>query len=141
MSDLTVYLELKKLFDQIQDYQAKLGDAMAHLITQFESKTSSIINNLNDINIKLANISGKEDKMMATLDEILADVQAEPSLIASLTTLIGGLQQQLNDVLAGNLPPAVQQKVDAIFAAAEANKQALADAVAANTPAAPAPTP
>ena len=72
---------------------------------------------------------------MATLDDILSDVTAETSSIASLSVLIAGIKQQLADALAGvTLPPATQAKVDQIFAAAEANKQALSDAIIANTP-------
>ena len=75
------------------------------------------------------------EKIMVTLDEILADVTQETTDIASISTLIKGLKQQLADALAGTtLPPAVQAKVDAIFAGVETNKAAIADALAANTP-------
>ena len=75
---------------------------------------------------------------MATLDDIASDVEAETTLIAGVSTFIAGLKQQLADALAGTtLPPATQAKVDAIFAGAEANKQALSDALVANTPVAP----
>lgn len=87
---------------------------------------------------RLITIEEKENQIMATLDDVLADVTAEPTQIAGLKTLILGLAQQLADALAGvNLPPAVQAKVDAIFAGAEANKAAIADALNAGTPAAP----
>jgi NTP pyrophosphatase (non-canonical NTP hydrolase) len=78
--------------------------------------------------------NGQED-IMATLDEILADVQAETSLIDGVSTLISGLKQQLADALAGVLTPAQQAEVDAIFAAAETNKQKLSDALVSGTPA------
>lgn len=72
---------------------------------------------------------------MATLDEVLADVTAEKTVIDSVSTLVDGLRQQLADALSGAaLPPAVQEKVNAIFDQAEANKAALAKAVTANTP-------
>jgi hypothetical protein len=80
----------------------------------------------------------REVGIMATLEQVLADVTEETTLIGSLSTLTAGLKAQLDDVLAGiNLPPVVQAKVDAIFAAAEANKAAVAAAITANTPAAP----
>jgi hypothetical protein len=73
---------------------------------------------------------------MATLEQILADVTAEPAGIDSLSAFIAGLKQQLADALSGaTLPPAVQAKVDAIFAAAETNKQKILDALAAIPPA------
>ncbi len=67
---------------------------------------------------------------MATLDQILDDVNAEPTQIDSLSALIAGLKQQLADALSGvTLPTAVQAKVDSIFNQAEANKQKLVDAI------------
>jgi hypothetical protein len=73
--------------------------------------------------------------IMATLDEILADVQAETSLISGVSTLIDGLKTQLAAALANeSLSPAVQAQVDQIFATAEANKAALAVALVENTP-------
>jgi hypothetical protein len=93
---------------------------------------------LRGINSKLDSIIKTQETMMATLDEVLADVTAESTDIASLSALIDGLRQQVADALAGTtLPPATQAKVDAIFTAAEANKAAIAKALAANTP----PTP
>src|SRR4051794_35866658 len=81
------------------------------------------------------NIIRKERLIMATLDQIALEVAGESTDIDSLAKLFAGIQQQLADVLSGaNLPPAVQAKVDAIFAAVEANKQKLADALAANVP-------
>jgi uncharacterized coiled-coil protein SlyX len=80
-------------------------------------------------------IIANQEKTMATLDQILADVTQETTDIASISTLIKGLKQQLADALAGTtLSPATQAKVDAIFAGAETNKAAIADALSANTP-------
>lgn len=80
----------------------------------------------------------KVDEIMATLDDILADVTAEKTAISGLADLITGLKKQLTDALSGAvLLPAVQAKVDAIFAEAEARKAELAAALAANVP----PTP
>src|SRR5438105_15488275 len=91
-----------------------------------------------DILTLLRAISAQGVKIMATLDQIAADITAETSAIDSLSALIAGLKQQLADALAGTtLPPAVQAKVDAIFADAETNKAKLAAALTANVP----PTP
>lgn len=80
---------------------------------------------------------------MNTLDDVISAVAAEgtiedsaAALLVSDTGLIGTLKQQLADALSGaTLPPAVQAKVDEVFATAQANAQKLADAVKANTPA------
>ena len=85
-------------------------------------------------------LSGKLDKMAATLDQLVQDVNDESTLEDSIITLLNGIQAQLTAALAGTtLPTAVQAKVDAAFATLEANKAKLAAAITANTPAAPAP--
>lgn len=83
------------------------------------------------------------EKMMTTLDEVLADVADEGTKIDSLGAFIAGLKQQLTDALAGaTLPPAVQEKIDAVFAGVESNKGKIdvLKALDANvTPTPPAP--
>ena len=78
--------------------------------------------------------------IMASLDQVLTDVQDESTQIDALSTLTAGLKQQLADALAGvNLPPDVQAKVDAVFAGVEANKAKVVAAINANTAAASVP--
>jgi hypothetical protein len=86
----------------------------------------------------------RQELIMHTLDEVLAEVTNEQGEIASITTLINGLRQQVTDALAGQtIPPPVQAKVDAIFAAAVANNAAIAQALAdpGQPPAPPATEP
>lgn len=86
---------------------------------------------------KLDRILRNQETIMATLDQVLSDVTDESTQLDSLSTLITGLKQQLADALSGiNLPAPVQAKVDAIFTQAEANRDKLATALNANTPAA-----
>jgi hypothetical protein len=73
--------------------------------------------------------------MANTLDDVLKDVADESGLEDSLIALAAGLQAQLNAALAGEVTPAGQAKVDAVFANLEANKAKLAAAVAAPAPA------
>lgn len=102
-------------------------DIYHHPDPSLERKVDHILNALEIIGVKI----------MASLEDVLADVTEEKSQIAGLSTLISGLKQQLADALAGTtLPPDVQAKVDAIFAAAESNKADLAAALSANTPSA-----
>jgi hypothetical protein len=62
---------------------------------------------------------------------VINDTAAEEAL----SDYIDILEKQLRDVLSGDvLPPAVQEKVDAIFNASEADKTKLQDAILANTP-------
>lgn len=91
-----------------------------------------IARELNQINRNLETI-------MATIDQLVTDVNEESTLEESVITLLNGIKQQLTEALSGaNLPPAVQAKVDAAFSQLEANKAKLADALTANTPAADA---
>jgi hypothetical protein len=95
---------------------------------------------LDEVLRRLGVIIHQEELEMASLDEVLSDVADEKTQIAGLSTLTAGLKQQLADALSGTtLPPAVQAKVDAVFAGVEANKQAVVDAINVNTPAAPTP--
>ena len=82
-------------------------------------------------------ILNKLEKIMASLDETLAAVQQESTVDDSIIALLTGLKAQLDAAIAGGLTPAAQAKVDAIFAAAQANSAKVSDAVTANTPAAP----
>lgn len=95
-----------------------------------------------DLQSALQPILKKLETFMATLDETLAAVTAEDTKIDGIIALVTGLKQQLADALAGTtLPPAVQQKIDAVFATATASAGKIDTALAANTPAAPPATP
>lgn len=73
------------------------------------------------------------EKIMPTLDEVLADVTEEGSKLDSLATFIAGLKQQIADALAGvTLPPKVQAQIDAVFAGVESNKAKVVAAMDAN---------
>ena len=75
---------------------------------------------------------------MATLDDVLAEVTKETTEIGGITALIAGLRNQIADALSSQtIPPAIQAKVDAIFAAATANTAAIVQAL--NDPGTPAP--
>ena len=108
-------------------------DVFFHLSSDADAK-------LDAISAQLAAVLSKEISIMASLDDVAADVSAEPTLIASLSTLMLGFKDQLAAALAGTtLPPAVQAKIDSIFNQAEANKAQIAAAVVAGTPAADVP--
>lgn len=78
--------------------------------------------------------------MDATLDQTLESVTANGTVGESIVTLLQALKKSLDDALKGVvLPPAVQAKVNAIFAASEADKAKLEEAILANTPAEPQP--
>lgn len=73
-----------------------------------------------------------------TIDEVLQDATDESTVADSLIVVTTNIKAQLDAALAGTtVPPAVQAKIDAVFAQIETNKKKLADAILANTPAAP----
>lgn len=89
---------------------------------------------------KLDRILVNQEQIMATLDQVLSDVTDEGTRLDSLSALIDGLKKQVADALAGTtLPPPVQAKVDAIFAAAEANKGKIDTALNTGVPSSTAP--
>ncbi len=86
----------------------------------------------------LTQILTKETKMALTIDAITAAVQANTTEVGSVQTLL----TQLTAMIAAIPPstdPATQAALDALATTLGANNAALAAAVTANTPAAPAP--
>jgi len=80
----------------------------------------------------LVQLSRQENTLMATLDDVQADVTAQTTVVASAVTLLQGLSAQLAAAIAsGDLT-----KIQAIKDGIDANTTTLANAVAANTPAA-----
>ncbi len=75
-----------------------------------------------------------EGELMASIAEVQSAVDAETEVVGSVVTLLDGLSQQLADAIASADPAAVQAVLDDV----NANKDALAAAVAAHTVAAPA---
>jgi len=83
-----------------------------------------------DLIIRLLRTSIQKEIMMSqATDNLAAAVQHETSVVASVTTLISGLASQIKQASAD---PQVQALADQI----NANSDTLANAVAANTPAA-----
>jgi hypothetical protein len=86
-------------------------------------------------------VLNKENIIMSNLDDDLAEVTAQGTRLDSINTLIVTLNQRIADALSGTtLPPAVQAKVDAVFAGLQANGAKIDTALNANVPP-PAPTP
>lgn len=79
----------------------------------------------------LGKINRKVNTIMATMQDLQASVERNTSAEQGIVTLLNGIVQQLKDAQAQNDPAAVA----AVIAQLDANSQALADAVTANTPA------
>ena len=90
----------------------------------------SIDARLRRTNALLAIIASGEAKMTQATDNLATAVQRETSVVSSVTTLISGLASQIKQT---STDPQVQALADQI----NANSDTLANAVTANTPAAP----
>ncbi len=88
---------------------------------------------LDRIESKLNKLTEGQSKIMATLADVQAAVQAEDTVIDSAVALIQGLAAQV-----AALAPD-QAAIDALAADIKNKSDALAAAVAAGTPAAPTP--
>jgi chromosome segregation ATPase len=75
------------------------------------------------------------EKMMATFDQVLAEVTDEDTRLDSLDTLIQGLKKQINDALTSSaLSSETQTKLDAVWGALQNNKAKIDAALNANVP-------
>ncbi len=69
-------------------------------------------------------------KIMATLDEVLTKMEAVSGNVESMRVFVQGLEKQLAEALSGvKLSPAAQAKVDAVFAKATAQSEAIVAAI------------
>jgi hypothetical protein len=92
------------------------------------SSYNHILSLLNELNHKV-NI------VMATLQDIANEVTLETTIDQSIVTLLDGIAAQLQTALNNNDPVAMQT----VLTNLQANAKILSDAIAANTPVAPAP--
>ena len=103
-------------------------DSDRAMLARIEKKIDSLL--------KLLTAHTKEgEKIMAKLDDLVAEVAEETSVIASAGTLLDGLTAQVralrDDLADAGVDTA---KVDAVLASLQANKAALQEAVVRNTP-------
>jgi hypothetical protein len=126
------------------------GDHMPMVLID-SKEWNQLVNRINSLGTKVDTLlafstkgvdKAKVEDFMAstgkTLDDIIADIKDLGTKEDGLVTLMNGLEQQLKDALAGvSLPPDVQAKIDAAFDAVESRKQAIQDAIDANTPPSP----
>lgn len=86
---------------------------------------------LDAIQLKLNLINKKENTIVTLIDDTLADVQAQTTVVSSVVTLLQSLSAQI--AAAGTDPVKLQAIKDQI----DQNSAAMAAAVTANTPTAP----
>lgn len=93
----------------------------------------SVIQLLKQLLAKVDLVITKEGTIMAAIDDLEAKVAAQETVEASAITLLQGLKTELDAALATGDTARLQ----ALSAKIDTDTQALAAAVAANTPAAP----
>lgn len=99
-----------------------------------------IDNRFGRLEAKLNQLTQLEQTQMANLDQLVTLAHAQTTVAGSLVALAHEIKNQLDTTLANAgavLSPEMQAKVDDVFATITGNSQAIADAVVANTPAAP----
>lgn len=79
------------------------------------------------------------EKIMPKLDNIEREVSETKDVIQSAVVLLGSLKTKLDEAIAANNDGDDGAALDALAASLDESQQALAAAVAANTPAAPTP--
>ena len=84
---------------------------------------------LESIDNKLTTNTQSQGEVMATLEELQAEVSQNTTAVDSASRLISGLADQLEEAMANDDPEAVQALVDQL----RSNNSALAAAVAENT--------
>ena len=132
-ADMKVILEVRS--PEAEQRLAALREEFGRFFSHFQEFAEKIDVKLNILHDQNSTLDKRMTIIMATLDDVLADVTQESTDLDSISALIAGLKQQIADALAGvTLPPATQAKVDAIFTGAETNKGKIATALAANVP-------
>jgi hypothetical protein len=98
-----------------------------------ENRPASLLD-LHEVERRLTTLLNKNQEMlMSTIAELEADVVAQTTVEASVVALLQSLTATLKDAISTGDQTAINNAVAGI----EANTQALADAVVANTPSAP----
>src|SRR5690242_20172792 len=103
---------------------------LAQRLTEIERKQDCLNTSLRSIYALLKSILRKDIHMAKTLDDVLADVAAENTVIDSLEALTKSIAEQLK-AAGGD-----QAKIDAIADALESKTAEIAQAVTDNTPSA-----
>jgi signal recognition particle GTPase len=98
---------------------------------ELDQRLDKIQQTVNTILKTLTAMQRKEQQMSAALDDLRAEVTEMDSVVQSVLALITGLVDQLKNAT-------TDAEIQEVITSLEAEKNLLADAVAANTPVQPA---
>ena len=112
----------------------KLSDHLVATAGPLSSKLSAIAAAQSAQSEQLAALTTQGQTIMATLDDDVAAISAQTTVIASLGAFIQSLKDQITGGGVTGLTPAQQAQIDDIFANVTANNAAIAAALTTNTP-------
>lgn len=120
----------------------KLGDDAPHLAQQsWYGWVTNTLTAISKQNLQILALLQQEERQIVATQQTMTDLQNaitnNNTVVGSAVTLIQGIAKQLADAVASSDDAAVENLV----AQLNTDAHALAAAVAANTPAAPAPAP
>jgi hypothetical protein len=115
-----------------------MSEQLLGLFTNLPGAANDTLGLVRDSHGLLLSIIKNQNTMKEILDALEAKVEAEGTVIDSAVTLLGGLKSALDAALQNSTgdDPALVAEVQAISDMIDSKKQALADAITANTPAA-----
>lgn len=90
-----------------------------------------------DLYNEIVQIRKELELIMSTIDELVANVADEDTVIDSAVVLLGEMQKQIADLKTNQTDPATASKIDALNQDITAKKAALAAALVTNTPTPP----
>lgn len=96
-----------------------------NVLANLRAEMANMNRQLDLIRRSLTVVQSQEALEMATIDEVIAKVEAQAGVVASIETLVTELRAAAQ---AAGIP---QEKVDAVFAGVEANTERLAAALVA----------
>lgn len=138
MATLNLPIEIKVHHEAHLDEEAR--QALADIVDQIAVLAESVTYRFDRIDHALRRVMhaleitlNLEEHQMADLSAITAEIAQNTDVVVSAITLLSNLSTQIRELSTD--PAALQALADQI----DANNSALAEAVAANTPAAPAP--
>jgi hypothetical protein len=115
--------ELKRDFASLSEANAKIALTVMRLTAEAAKAKSTALT---------------MEKIMHTLEDVLALVAEQKTKIDSLVALANGLHQKVKDALGATATPSMQMRIDQVFDAVTANAAEVQAAIDANTD---APTP
>lgn len=117
------------------DPHSRIADALEELVKLYRAAADTRIGQKLDTIITMLGQGKERDiKMALDLSRLETEVSENKTVIGSAVTLLGGLKTELDRLIAEMATPEDKAKLQAFADTLDTETNALADAVAANTP-------